>query len=577
MRLAQRLPEAQTCVIAACAILVIGFLVWPMVFTSAGMAQDWSNHLWYLWQQSITINRDHQASLFLNYGGAVFYPFYAFYGGTIYALFGGLAVVLGNAPVVAYVFSYILGFAAAYGGWYLLARMVGLGKWQAQVPGLLFITSAYYLTLIYARGDWPEFVAVSTLPLFIAAGLRVMLADRLPLRWAIVLAACALVFFGAHNITMLWGVTALVISGLAIAVIIPQARRSVTRRGVIRVAVVVVPAALVNAWFLLPALAYGQRTTIAKTFDYVGTLHELAPLVSDSKLFTLSRATVVPNTPDFALALPMLAVAWVVVSIVLSFILGGDTAWRRALLVLSAVSVAFAVLMTHVGLILALPHPYTLLQFSYRLETYVLLGLSGAVIAALMLARTWPRRWRMWSWTTVIVLVASGVGAVQQVDGYPKGNGYPGVVRPDRYMVFNPKDQPPFSGGLGDYNDATLPAVEPRIPVGILFPETAVRDDKVTLATSLPPGTLVHSNLLGAPYLVAVKGARVVGHDTAGRMVLEIGPAKDGQEQITLSRSNRLPVALGRLVTHVALAVLLIMLAGYLTRRLLVKPARQEG
>jgi hypothetical protein len=561
VRLAHRWPSLQSAAIVIAAALVIGFLVWPMLMTSSGMAQDWSNHLWYLWRQSVTINRDHQPSLFLNDGGSVFYPFYAFYGGTIYALFGGLAVVLGNAPLVAYVFSYVLGFAAAYGGWYSLARMAGLGRWQAQAPGLLFVTSAYFLTLVYARGDWPEFIAVSILPLLTAAVLRVLLVERLSLRWAILLVGCAIVFFGSHNLTMLWGVTALAISGLAIAVAVPQARRRVTSRGLARVVALVIPAALVNAWYLFPALAYGQRSSIATHYDYAGSLRGSSFLVSNSHLFTFSRASVVDNTPDFVLALPVLAVVWVLLSILISFVLRRGGAWRRVLCVLSALTIGFAVLMTHTGLLLTLPRPYTLLQFSYRLETYVLLGLCGAVLATLALARTWPRRWRIWSWTVVVVLIASGVGAVQQVDSYPRGNKNPGVVVPDRYAVFNPAHQPPFTGGLGDYSDATLPVIEPPgTPVGITFP-TVIDEEKVTIPVKLPAGVLVHTNLTGAPYLVSVAGAKVVGRDKSGDMVLEIHAARNSPQQITLSRSNRLPVALGRLVTRLALIVLALYVA----------------
>jgi len=540
------------------ATLVVGFLAWPMLFTSSGMGQDWSNHLWYLWRQSIAINRDHEPSLFLDYPGSVFYPFYAFYGGTIYAIFGGLAVLLGNTPVTAYLISYLLGFAAAYGGWYLLARMAGLGRWQAQVPGLLFITSAYYLTLIYARGDWPEFIAVSMLPLFVAAGLRVLMVDRFSLRWATLLVVCALVFFGSHNITMLWAVTSLFIIGSAIAIAAPQVRARITLRGLIRVAGLVIPAALVNAWYLFPTLAYGGRSAIAETFNYGVTLHRSAGLVSVSHLFTFSRASIVKSTPDFVLALPVLAVAWVVVSIPIAFILKGETVWRRIMWISAAVSVGFTVLMVHVGLILSLPHPYTLLQFSYRLEAYVLFGLCGAVVAILALARTWPRRWRTWSWTMIIVLVASGIGAVQQVDNYPRGDKYPGVVHPDRYVAFNPQHQPPFGGGLDDYDDATLPLAERSDSHGeVVFPEV-VYNEKVTVPVDLAAGVLVHTNLKGAPDLVKVEGAKVVGEDRSRSMVLEIQRTKRSPGEVTLSRASDLPVAGGRLVTRLAISLLVL-------------------
>src|ERR1700760_1379720 len=569
-----RLPSAGSIAVVAGAPACILVLGWPMVFTSSGMAQDWSNHLWYIWRQSISIDHNHQPSLFLDYGGSVFYPFYAFYGGTIYALAGTLSLLLGHAPTTAYVASYVFGFVASYAGWYWLARTAGLGRWEAQVPALLFISSAYYLTLIYARGDWADFVAVSALPLLAAAALRVLLARRMPIGWGIVLACSALVFFGSHNITMLWAVSAFVIAGAVVALAVPQARRLVTRRGAIRVAAIVLPAALVNAWYLLPALAYGQRSSIASTYEYGQSLRSLSILVNTQHLFTFSRASVGESTPDFVLALPILAIAWVLLSIVISLRLRGNAPWRRLLWIFAGLGIFFAVLMTHVGLILDLPRPYTLVQFSYRLETYILIALSAAAVAVMVLARSWPGRWRLWSWTAVLVLLASAVGAIEQVDAYPRGGGFPGVVVPDRYRVFEPP-QPPFSGGLGDYNDASLPLVEPAgTPQGIVFPTTD--GEEISLAVNLPAGTLVHTNLTGAPYLVAASGAKVVGHDQSGNMVLSLGPFEGSSHVVTLKRSSRAPVLIGRIISRVALIALLLALVVGLTARVRRRGAAEQ-
>ncbi len=388
-------PAVRSAAFALPAVGVITFLAWPMLFTSAGMGQDWVNHLWDVWRQSVMIGRDHRPSLFLNDGGSVFIRSSPSTAGRSTSLAGTLAVLLGDAPVKAYVLTYLMGVAAAYGGWYWMGRMAGLGRWAAQVPGLLFVGSAYYLTLIYARGDRPELIAVSTLPLLVASGLSVLSADRLRLLPALALAGSALVFFGSHNLTMLWGCTTLALLAVATIAAVPPARALVTLRGALRVACVAIPVALVNAWYLLPALAYSQRTAIAQHYDYAQSLRGTSFLVSAGNLFTFSRASAAPDTPDFVLALPVLAIAWVLVGIAISLARPApDGAWRRFLWVVSALGVLFAVVMTHPDLILDLPHPYTLLQFSYRLETYLLLGLCGAVLATLVLVRHWPRRWR---------------------------------------------------------------------------------------------------------------------------------------------------------------------------------------
>jgi hypothetical protein len=542
-----------------------------MLFTSSGMAQDWVNHLWYIWRQSVMIGRDHQPSLFLNEGGSVFYPLYAFYGGTIYALAGTLAVLLGDAPVKAYVLSYLMGFVAAYGGWYWMGRMAGLGRWAAQIPGLLFVCSAYYLTLIYARGDWPELIAVSTIPLLVASGLSVLRAERLRLLPAVTLAGSALVFFGSHSLTMLWGTTMLAVLALVVIVAVPAARSQVSRNGVIRVACVVIPAALVNAWYLLPALAYSQRTAIAQHYAYAQSLRGSSFLVSAANLFTLSRASAAPETPDFALALPVVAILWVLVGIAVSIARPAGAAWQRFLWIVSGLGALLCVLMTHPGLILDLPHPYTLLQFTYRLETYVLLALCAAVLATLVLVGRWPQRWRTGAWAGMaLVLLASAVGAVQQVDGYPKGDKHPIVVVPDRNVVFAPNNQPPVTaGGLGDYDDASLPLVNPVGAPEVVFPSSAIRDSRVSLPIDLPAGELIHTNIAGAPYLVNFEGARVVGRDPNGHIVLQVEAAKKGaHRRISLAPSKRLPVVLGRAISLLALAFLAIGLASLVALRL---------
>ena len=113
---------------------------------------------------------------------------------------------------------------------------------------------------------------------------------------------------------MLWGVTFLTLIGVSLLVTVPESRRLLTRASVTRVAIVAVPAALVNAWFLLPTLAYGGRTaiaTISTSAQEDALLRATSGLVSAANLFTFSRGTDVANTPDFALSLPILAIAWV--------------------------------------------------------------------------------------------------------------------------------------------------------------------------------------------------------------------------------------------------------------------------
>jgi hypothetical protein len=100
-----------------------------------------------------------------------FDPFFAFYGGTLYAVVGALAVVVAGQVIAGYVISVLLAIVAGYGGCLWLARQLGASTWRAHALAITFVSSAYYITNVYGRGAGPEFVAVSVIPLLAASGL----------------------------------------------------------------------------------------------------------------------------------------------------------------------------------------------------------------------------------------------------------------------------------------------------------------------------------------------------------------------------------------------------------------------
>ncbi|HEY3758962.1 MAG TPA: hypothetical protein VGL37_04330 [Solirubrobacteraceae bacterium] len=539
--------------------LLIGVLAWPLLFTDATLNGDWTHHLWLIWHQSQSIRFDHHPSLFLDYSHAVLYPQYAFYGGTIYAIAGTLSLLLGEAPIAAYVSTYLMGFAAAYGGWYWLGRMAGLGRWRAQAPGLVFITSSYYITLIYARGDWPEFIAVSVIPLLIASGLSVLRAEQLRPWPSLALAASAVVFGGAHSLTIVWGSTVMVLTGLMVLACIPQTRGWLKPRAVLRVAALVVPALLVSAWFLLPTIAYETHTAISHRYPFWRLLlRDDMFMVAAPKLFTLSRASFILPGGDFALSLPVLVIGWVLVSLPMSLRKGLRGPWARMLVICAGVTVLMTIVMTHAGIILALPRPYAILQFVYRLESYVLLGLSATVLAVLVLAQSDNGRTRIWTYMLAPILLVGVVGAIQQTDAYPHQSG-------SRQTYTRPSATPtPREEGWTDYQDSNLGFLPYRgaRPQEIDFPVASVHDGRASKVIHVQPGHVVYSNIGGGPELVHVTGARIIGISLEGNDVLEIEPSSGGSaktaangrgspptEVLSISPANGLPVVLGRLLS----------------------------
>jgi hypothetical protein len=545
--------------------VLIGALAWPMLFTNSSFGGDWFHHLWFVWHQSLNIRANHVPGLFLDTSFSVYYPQYAFYGGTIYALAGALALAPGSSPATAYVFTYLLGLMAAYWGWYWIGRIAGLGRWFAHVPGLTFATSAAYLTLIYGRGDWPEFLGVSMIPLMIASGASVVKAKRLNVGPSLALAGSSIVFFGSHDLTILWASTLFVITGLIILACIPDARCTIRGPVIARLAGLVVPALLVSAWYLLPTVAYASHTQIGHS-GYVEarqTLRATIEIVSWHNLFTLSRANSVYGVPGFALSLPILAIFWALASIPISIYSGRLSTEVRMLLIFSGVTVVIVVLMTNLGMLLALPKPYELLQFSYRLENYVLVGLSAIILTALVVVQKGTRRVRVWRWTIVPVLVVSAIGAIQQTDAYPHAiprdyvtAGFVGEAFAQKYL---------------DYSDESLPIVDGESLPDLNFPLAAVHSDRVSVSTHLPAGRRVLTNIDTGPYLVQVTGATVVGRAQDGFLVLALDPnaparraarhpASTPTETISLGPATGLPIELGRILTVMGMAILAIQI-----------------
>jgi hypothetical protein len=552
-----RVLGVQRWVLAGGALVVLAVVSWPLVFTSATFNEDWLNHLWYMWHQSLALREHGTPSLFLNYADGVLYPLYAFYGGTLYTLVGALSLLLGDMPLQTYVLTYVLGFAAAYGGLYWLARTLGVRGWRAHVPAVVFVTAAPYLMTVYAFGDWPEFLATSTLPMLVAATLSVLRAPRLRFWPALALALSGVVFFGSHLLTLIWGGTILCMVAVALVAGVPAARRGVTRAGALHVAALVVPAAMLSAWFLLPTAAYEAHTVIAHGYHHwQKLLREFMFTVSASNLFRLSHEPV-PGT-IVSSSLPVAAVAWTLVGVATGVRGRRGTTETRVLAIVIAATVGVAVVMTHAGLILALPRMYSSLQFSFRLESLVVLGLSVAMILVLAGARdggAWTRRW---TWLLVPVAAVSIVGALQQTVAHRHGLGRSHALSfaaplPERYAQVDYVDYLPIVG-------ASLPVVE--------FPlATIMSVGHASAVVTVPADRLMVSNVMGGPELVHVTGARIVAINPRGDDVLELPPApRTGSSvptqgtgepvTITVSAAETPPVLVGRWLSLIALVAL---------------------
>ena len=248
--------------VAIAEALVVLLIASPLLLTSDGFAPDFTNVMWLAGYRQDAIAAHLHPTLFLQtQQGGVFGPLFAFYGGTLFALTGALAVILGGSTNLAFTLMTLAAIAAAYGGLFWLARQLGVRGALTHAPAIVFVTSAYYVTDLYGRGAWAEFMAVSALPLLLAASLRLVRG-----RWRAgpiaCLVAASVVFSGSHNITLLWGST-LTAGALVIYWLLSGRSRELPWRRMLSVAGLIALGVGLNGWFLLPDLSYAHDTIIS--------------------------------------------------------------------------------------------------------------------------------------------------------------------------------------------------------------------------------------------------------------------------------------------------------------------------
>jgi hypothetical protein len=548
---AQRSSRLSTAVPGfALAALIIGICGWPLTNAKVFYFTDWFVHLWYTWHQEGSLRAHGLPSLFAHDSAGVFDPHFAFYGGTLYTITGVAALVVGHHA--AYLATWLMASAMVYGGWFWLARQVGLGPWASHVPGVVFITSPWYISSAYFLGAWGQVIASAALVLGLAAACSILRADRLRPLPALALAISAVLFTGSHSLTLVWATTMLGIAAGAALVVIAPMRELITRRGLLRIAVVVVPAVMVNAWFLLPAVVYQSHTNIASN---VASAHSLLASsmkwVAAEHVLSLGRAPVEPIYTRFAAQLPLLAAGWVVAGLIV-LRPSRNAPWLRASLLLLVMAVATWVLMTSGSLLLGLPHPYDMLQNPVRLEGYIIFALCGALMTTLVLAQRARPRHRLWAWAIVPVLAVSVVQANGQIR-QPVKQPPPGE---SPLATASPYLRSDFLPGTQDYVDARVPVQtpDPAMTVVRFSPTQAEREDRADATVNAQPGEIVIANLKAFPELIHISGARLFARDDYGDAFLEIAAdAEPGAARIVVTTAHPWPVMVGRLLTLLGL------------------------
>jgi hypothetical protein len=560
------------CVVSVTVVLVISA---PMILTKSGFANDFTNHLWLVAVAGHVLAQAGHPSYFFNATGAgVFYPWYAFYGGTLYMFTGGLGDLLGDNPAVAYVGVTILAIAGIYGGTLWLGRQLGLGRWISHAPALAVVTSAYFVSLLYGRGSWPEFMAICAIAPMLAGALHLVRVT--PWRpWPIlVFVASTIVFTGSHNITLLWGTAIGVVGGIVLWIAVGMPRSQLGRR-IVMVAILGLVGMLINAWYLLPAVSYAGdvkahiETELGPSVD--GSRISTGILIYDSPGVLLDPLRSLPaSSPTIFVQVPDWFLAWgLVAGATLLWRAGANRRLKRVWLGVIALIVALLSMIISTSFWYTVPYPFDELQFPFRLGAYVSYGAGALVlVAGLALQRSaggeggrWMKRWLRAS--LVLVCAISGGLCVWQLWA-------PNTLSPKPAPSYERREEaltnlytlPKSWYDPASYNDYEAPVIQTAPNRTLYFSPRSIHGDRFAGWVDPPAGIApIQTNIAGGDYLVHISGLTLLGRSEAGYAVVRRERRGGGPVHVVLETTHSATITLARALSALACVIVCAVLA----------------
>jgi hypothetical protein len=562
--LMERLPD-RVPVHLAVGALVCFFVLSPIIFTPTGFGYDYSNHLWLLWQQGLAISHNGHPTLYLQtWPKAIFEPFYGFYGGTLYAIFGTASAILGNHAYPVYVASFGLAAALAYSGMWWLGRQLGLSRWASHLPAFVMVTAAYYLTDAYARGAWPELVALSAVPMFVAGGARLITG---PWRAGPValFAIGTVVMTGSHNITLLF--SAVVIGPIAVLAWLVAGASRPSLRSVGSTVLLAAVAVGVNGWFLLLDLLHSGDTLVGANpgfawgftsyFDKLGVI--LNPIRDAPVQSSTYNLTIAAPVAALALSVVVTALAWPQVKRMGRW-------WMSTWLILLAAMFALVGMMIMPGSWWeALGTPFTLIQFPYRLSGWLLVLIAVQLAVSLRFARglRGDRREVVIVLSLLLVVLTTAQASAEMFTGLRvEKKVLEGFVPRRDAFVNGPTHPPETYYDPNSYGDGSLPLVTTERGRVVYLPSPEPGQTHFSALVHFPPGSApVESNIAAGPYVARVEGVSVLGRSAKGRLVLKPPAGGRRTATVTLTADAGGLETFGSILSIVCIIVLLVLIA----------------
>jgi hypothetical protein len=569
---------------AAATLVVSG----PMLFTRSGFGEDFTNTLWLVWVAGKTLAQAGHPEFFLNTQTlGVFYPLFTFYGGPLYMTTGAISELLGGNAEIAFIGVTMVAIAGTYGGMVWLGREFGLRGLVAHAPALVVVTSAYYITNLYGRGAWTEFMVTSAIAPLLASAIHLVRAKVWkPLPIAIFVLSTAL-FTAGHNITLLWGsmvgAAALLILWLALG-----APRRLPYRRLAMLGGLGLASTLVNAWFLLPDIAYAGNVAVAAVARnpppsasiWLGTRGFNLPGVLLDPLRRVPRES---STPALYVQAPDWFMAWGLFAAALLLWRPSVAGALRRVWVSAIVVVALLLAM----ILIAAPwplvrYPFNELQFPYRLSSFLFYAVAALVlVAALALQRVaaagGPRPLVRGLKVALVAASAVSLSLCVWQEWVPNTLFFKSYT--DRAAALaSPNVVPNSWYAFSDYDDAQAPIVTAPAGRRLIIDPTQVQAGRFAAWMNPPPGPQpIQTNIAGGPYLVHLRGIRLVGRSRGGIAVVKRTNPGNEPVYVVIETAHSAPIELGPPISAAATLLVLLIVARAWVRTRRRRTARRAG
>jgi hypothetical protein len=578
------------------ALLSFG-LIAPFLFRENAW-YEWAFGYWLIVVQHNTIHASGLPSLFIHSSfTGLYYPSHIFYGGFGITVLGYLSLLV--TPWVAFVSSFVLAIFGAFVGLYWTASYLGLRTPVAVAFAAAGISVPYYLTDLYGRGAWTEFVAVSMVPLLLGSTIRFLVESKQGRsgKLALTLIAVSTSFIvGMHNITTLLGFSFLAV--VAVPLVWTLGVGTDWRRIARIAAALAIGAGLTATWFI-PNVWLAHRTTISHiplagavaAFDHPSVV--LWPTLKwpAAQTHVSGVKGQLYNQTSSLFILPMM-------------LLTAIAAWqglrrrsrsssvepagmsRSALVtagVLGGAAIALFLLMTHNSWwttdkpwFMRLVPPLFLrsIQFPLRLNSY--LSLSILLLVAVLLvgvsSNTRAARVALALFYAVSVWYVA-LGFYQAYSA--QAQAYPSVREVTRAASITADSPPPT---LGTFQADQFRLTEDSPPI---FPAPRAHiefrlDGRAPTTANVAPATSYTTNIVWSP-LVGVHGAQVTGHAIDGLAVIRTDSDTSAPSQLQAHSVYPKRVVLGFAISAASALTALLVLGIWSARAVSQRQARKAS